>query len=309
MPTSHVGVVDRFEVDLRSGNFIVRQSDLRLNDVFDVPLTRSYNSSDWMHSNPVHAFGRNSNHPYDISPVGTRNPYTYQVLVLEDGEGLYFNRVSKGTGFVDAVYQHTETSTPFYKATQRWNGDGWTMRLVDGLEIVFPEAYSAKNTAQGAPTEMRDAQGNRLELRRDKQRNLEEISTPHGHWIKFVYDNLSRITHAEDDAGRWARYEYNADGILTHVVLSTGRERHYEYEKTLMTEIKDESGRVLLHNWYKSGSLIRQQFGNGAVYSYRYDWVPNRYYADKVLVTLPDHTQRDVQVSDSVPEFVKNYHD
>src|SRR5919198_592346 len=183
MPTSHAGAVDRFEVDLRSGNFILRQSDLYLNDVFDVSLTRSYTSYDWMHSNPVHAFGRNSNHPYDIAPVGTRNPYTFQMLVLEDGEFLHFGRVSKGTGYADAVYEHTETSTPFYKATQSWNGNGWTMRLADGSEIIFPESYNAKNMAQGAPTEMRDAKGNRLELRCDAQRNLEEIRTPHGHWI------------------------------------------------------------------------------------------------------------------------------
>jgi len=307
MPTTHSGAVDRFEVDLRSGTFLLRQSDLHLSDVFDVPLTRSYNSHDWMHRNPIHAFGRNSNHPYDIAPIGTRNPYTFQMLVLEDGGFIFFDRISKGTGYADAVYQHTETSTPFYKATQRWNGSGWTMRLADGSEIIFPESYNAKNMAQGAPTEFRDTMGNRLELRRDGQRNLEEIRTPHGHWIKFGYDALSRITHAEDDAGHWARYEYNAKGMLSHAVLSSGGGRHYEYQGTLMTEIKDEKGRVLLHNWYNSGYLIGQQFGNGAVYSYSYDWAPNRYYPDKVVVTSPDHTQRQVQVADSVPEFIKNY--
>src|SRR5207245_9952405 len=115
---------------------------------FEVPLTRSYDSSDWVHSNPVHAFGKNSNHPYDIVPVGTRNPYTYQMILLEDGDFLYFDRISKGTGYADAVYQHTETYTRFYNATQTWNGNGWTMKLADGWEIRFPEAYSAKNAAK-----------------------------------------------------------------------------------------------------------------------------------------------------------------
>jgi len=307
IPTSHAGAVDRFEVDFRSGNFILRQSDLYLNDVFEVPLTRSYTSNDWMHSNPVHAFGRNSNHPYDIAPVGTRNPYTFQMLVLEDGEFVHFDRISKGTGYADAVYQHTETSTRFYKATQSWNGNGWTMKLADGSEIIFPESYNAKNMAQGAPTQMRDGKGNRLELHRDGQRNLDEIRTPHGHWIKFLYDSLSRITHAEDDGGHWARYEYNADGMLKHVVLSSGREWHYEYQGTLMTEIKGEDGRVLVHNWYDSGVVTRQEFRSGVVYSYSYRWSPHRYYPDTVVVTLPDGTQREVQVAESVPDFVKNY--
>jgi len=307
MPTVHADSVARFEADLRYGRFVLRQTDLYLEDVFKVPLTRSYSSADWVHSNPVHAFGRNSNHPFDIAPVGSRNPYTYQMIVLEDGDFLHFDRISRGTGYADAVYQHTETSTSFYKATQSWNGDGWTTRLADGSEIRFPESYNAKNMAQGAPTEMIDAKGNRLELRRDPQRNLQEITTPHRHWMRFSYDNLSRIKRAEDDAGHWAQYEYNTDGMLRTATLSSGRQRLYEYDGALMTRITDEKGRVLLRNWYESGFLMRQQFGNGATYSYSYDWAPNRYYPDKVVVRFPDQTERDVRVADAVPGFVKNY--
>jgi hypothetical protein len=171
MPTTHGDSVDRFEADLRYGNFILRETDLFLEDVFKVPLTRTYVSNEWVDRNPVHAFGRNSNHPYDIAPIGTRNPYTYQMIVLEDGDFLYFDRISKGTGYADSVFQHTETSTRFYKAIQSWNGKGWTTRLADGSEIRFPESYNAKNLAQGAPTEMIDANGNHLVLRRDPQRN------------------------------------------------------------------------------------------------------------------------------------------
>ncbi len=308
MPTAHADPVDRFEADLLYGRFILRETDLYLDDVFKVPLARSYSSVDWLHSNPVHAFGRNSNHPFDIAPIGSRNPYTYQMIALEDGDLLYFDRVSKGTGYADAVYQHTETSTRFYKATQAWNGNGWTTRLADGSEIRFPESYNAKNMAQGAPTEMIDAKGNRLQLRRDPQRNLQEIRTPHGHWIRFRYDDLSRITRAEDDAGHWARYEYNANGMLETATLSSGRQRHYEYDGALMTRITDEKGRVLLRNWYESRLLMRQEFGNGATYSYSYDWAPNSYNAGKVTVMLPDQSKRDVRVADAVPDFVKNYH-
>ena len=56
MPTTHAGAVDRFEADLRDGDFISRETDLRINDTFDVPLVRSYTSWDWVHSNSVHAF-------------------------------------------------------------------------------------------------------------------------------------------------------------------------------------------------------------------------------------------------------------
>ena len=148
---------------------------MELNDVFHVPINRSYRSNDWVHFNPVHAFGRITNHPYAVAPVGTRNPYTYRIVALEDADFLYFDRISKGTGYADAVYQPTETSTKYYKAVISWNGAGWTLRLADGSEVRFPESYSAKNAGRGAPTEMLDANGSLLELRRDPQRNLQEI--------------------------------------------------------------------------------------------------------------------------------------
>jgi YD repeat-containing protein len=72
-----------------------------------------------------------------------------------------------------------------------------------GCGVELDPSQEQINTAVdqiGATVEMRDAKGNRLELKRDSQRNLQEIRTPHGHWIRFGYDDLSRITRAEDDA-------------------------------------------------------------------------------------------------------------
>jgi len=308
MPISDTDVTDHFEVDLRDGNFVLQQTDLRVNDAFDVPLTRSYRSNFWPAANHTMAFGRNSNDSYDIAPLGTRNPYTYQMLVLGDGEFLYFDRISKGTGYADAVYMHTETSTRFYKATQRWNGNGWTMKLTDGSQILFPESYSAKNLAQGASTEMIDAKGNRLDLIRDGERNLREIQTPHGHWIKFWYDGQSRIQWAQTDSGQWAQYVYNPNGMLVNVKYSTGRRRHYDYDGDLMTRITDESGRVLAQNWYEQGLLSRQQFENGAAYSYRYAWDAKSAYPSEVWITLPNGSIKDISVKGSISKYLLNSH-
>lgn len=307
MPTSHSSPIDRFEADLRYGNFVLRETDLFLDDVFQVPLTRTYVSNEWVDRNPVHAFGRNCNHPYDIAPIGTRNPYTYQTIVLEDADFLYFDRISKGTGYADSVFQHTETSTRFYKATTRWDGHGWTMKLADGSEILFPESYNAQNLAQGAPYEIRDAQGNVLKLERDPQRNLKQITTPHGHWIRFSYDTSSRITRAEDDTGHWAHYEYSTEGMLTSAVLSSGRKRHFDYSGVLMTQITDDKGRMLVHNWYSNRFLYRQQFFGDNVYSYRYNWKQEQTYPRAVYVTLPDSSQTTQSIESSVPEFVKSF--
>src|SRR6266852_4775834 len=50
----------------------------------------------------------------------------------------------------------------------------------------------------------------------DPQRNLQEILTPHGHWIKFTYDDQTRITRVEDDGGKWVKYGYNSYGMLIY---------------------------------------------------------------------------------------------
>ena len=306
MPTKPSRPVDRFEVDLRYGNFILRQSDLYIQDIFDVPLTRTYNSGDYIHPNRVHAFGKNTNHPYDIGPLGTRNPYTYSLIILEDGDFLFFDRVSEGVGFADAIYQHTETSTRFYRAVTAWNGNGWTTWLADGSSIQFPEAYRSTNMAQCAAVEMRDGQGNALKLLRDPQGNLLEIRTPHQHSMKFHYDENSRIIRAQDEQGNWARYQYNEDGLLDEVDLSSGHERHYSYDGLLMTSIEDESHKVLLRNFYEKRALTRQDFGNGQVYSYVYTWSANGHYAMRVVVTLPDRTRITADPENSVPDRTKS---
>jgi YD repeat-containing protein len=305
MPTVHAGSVDRFEADLRYARFVLRETDLEIQDVFDVPLTRTYNSNDFAPPNPVHAFGKNTNHPYDIAPLGSRFPYTYQMIVLEDGDFLYFDRISKGTSYSDAVYQHTETSTSFYKALQQWNGYGWTTRLADGSQIVFPMSDTAVTLSQGAPIEMRDPQGNRLILQRDAKHNLQQITTPHGRFLKFIYDDWWRIVRAEDDMGAWVRYEYSPEGMLTSAISSSGRERRFSYEGVRMTRVTDERGSVLVQNWYDQGRLVRQKFGNGEVYSYSYRMSPNGLYAMSAIVTLPNGSKKTVELADSVPGFVK----
>jgi len=305
LPVTLSGPVDRLEADLRYGNLVLRQADLYLKDIFDVPLTRTYNSGDFVSSNPVHAFGKYANHPFDMGPLGTRFPYTEQMLVFEDGDFVYLPRVSEGTSFQDAIYQHTETSTEFYKAVTAWNGNGWTTWRTDGSAITFPEAYNAKSMAQGAATEMRDSDGDRLQLIRDAQRNLLEIRTPHKHSIRFKYDDHARIIRAEDDQGHWSNYAYDGLGMLTDVTLSSGQKRHYSYNGDLMTAIEDESQRVLVRNTYDGRILSAQDFGDGQVYSYHYSRSANGFYAESVEVTSPDGTTTRMGAGDSVPATLR----
>jgi YD repeat-containing protein len=253
--------INEFQVDLHSGMFILRQTDLFVADSMPLVLTRTYHP--W--SDYVRAFGVGTNHPYDICPTGTRFPYTYMDLNLEDERRIHFPRISKGTDYSDAVYRHGSTSSEFYGAQVAWNGDGWTLDFRDGRRFLFPEAYNSKTFAQGAPTEMRNVDGNRIQLKRDKVRNLEILVSPLGHTITFKYDESNRIVGAIDDGGNTRKYSYDATGHLAtvsddkHLLYRF----HYEavlhehgYDPYLMTAVEDGQGRTLLRNRFNVRGLV-----------------------------------------------------
>jgi YD repeat-containing protein len=276
----HDAPVNEFQVDLHSGMFAIRQTDLFIPDVIPISLTRTYR--DWDLSST--AFGTGGNHPYDICPTGTRFPYTYMDLNLEDDRQIHFRRISTGTGYADAVFGHDQTASEFYGAQIAWNGNGWTLDFRDGRQFLFPEAYHARNYAQGAPFEMRDASGHRLKLRRDNQRNLEQVVSPSGRTITFKYDAANRISSAVDDVGNVRKYSYDATRHLETVADASHVLYRFEYadllhspgyDPYLMTRIIDGKGRVLLQNSYENGGMSAQKLANGDVYKYDYIFVKN----------------------------------
>src|SRR5437899_3561534 len=171
--------------------------------------------------------------------------------------------------------------------------------------IHFTESYNSKNMAQGAPTQIVDASGTTLQLVRDPQRNLQEIRGPRGQWIKLRHDDQARVVRAENDAGDWVGYRYNTDGSLTDVTFSDGRARHYTYVGELLTWVRDETGRVLIHNWYEGG-VVRQDYSSGESYRISYTPAENQMYAEEATVTLPDGSTRSFRTGGSVPQYVRD---
>lgn len=292
----HDAPVNEFVVNLRNGNFKLLQTDLFVPDVMSLSLTRSYFA--WEPDS--RAFGVGTNHPYDICPTGTRFPYTYQDLNLEDGYQVYMPRISKGTGYADAVFRHDRSSSEFYGATTAWNGNGWTMKFRDGRKIYFPEAYFSKNFAQGAPTEMVDAEGHRIQLKRSKVRNLEELISPSGHTITFKYDSSDRIVEARDDAGHVRSYSYGQDGHV-HTVSDGSRVLYrFEYQRLmsgadndpwLLTAVMDGDWNVLVTNKFSNGRVVEQRLADGEVYHYKY--ALNGAQVLQTTVTLPSGEEKE----------------
>ena len=271
----HESPVNEFVVNLRNGNFKLLQTDLFVPDIMPLCLTRTYFA--W--NSGRRAFGVGTNHPYDICPTGTRFPYTYMELNLEDGYQVYMPRISRGTGYADAVFRHDRSSSEFFGAQIAWNGNGWTMTFLDGRKIYFPEAYHAKNFAQGAPTEMVDSEGHRIQLKRGAARNLEELISPNGHKIRFKYDLGDRIAEAWDDAGHVRKYSYDQTGHLRSVSDGTNLLYRFEYERLmggdndpyLLTALLDGNWNVLVRNKFVNGRVSEQTLADGEVYRYEYE--------------------------------------
>jgi YD repeat-containing protein len=143
---------------------------------------------------------------------------------------------------------------------------------------------------------MRDANGNRIQLKRDNVRNLEELISPSGHKVKFKYDASDRIVEAEDDAGHIRKYSYNSSGHLETVADASQLLYRFEYEPllhargydpNLMTVIRDGTGRVLLRNVYRDyGRVSEQRLADGDVYRYEYLF-DKKYNVVETTVTLP----------------------
>jgi hypothetical protein len=73
-----------------------------------------------------------------------------------------------------------------------------------------------------------------------------------------------------------------------------------------MTAIEDENHHVLVRNTYNQNVVVRQDFGNGDVYSYRYTFAPGGFYAETVNVTLPNGSTTQVEADSSVSDAVKH---
>lgn len=287
--------VNDFLVDLHTGRFILRQTDLFIPDVMPLSLSRTYVAWDY-HSR---AFGVGANHPYDICPTGTRRPYTYMDLNLENGYQVHMLRISKGTGYADAVFRHSETSSEFYGTQVAWNGNGWTLDFRDGTKFYFPESYNAKNLAQGAATSMVDSEGHRIQLKRSPVRNLEELISPGGRKMAFKYDANDRIVEADDNAGHVRKYIYNSQGHLETVSDESRVLYRFEYapllnqtrfDPWLLTAVLDGNSNTLLHNRYSWGRVSEQELADGEVY--RYQYVLNGSSVLQTTVTLPSGEKR-----------------
>ena len=259
-------------VDLSTGQFLLETTDLFIRDVIPIHVRRSYRPQD----TASRAFGLGATHDYDMFMVGDTWPYTHQTLALPDGGRVRFERVSAGTSYSDAVYEHTTTPSRFYKAVLRWNGSvdasrAWRLTLKDGTTYFFPEAEGVTDPYRAALTGIADRNGNELIISRTYGR-VDAIMSPNGRAVWFTYDESGRVVQLVDIAGRAVLYVYDAGGRLWKVTNPAGGVTEYSYDvSNRLTQIKDARGIVFLTNEYDTlGRVFRQTLGDSGVYQFAY---------------------------------------
>ncbi len=286
----HDSPVNQFEVNLSTGKFIVRQTDLFSAGTMPISLTRTYDSFDSMSQ----SFGIGAMQTYDVAPVGSRFPYTYIDLILEDGERVHFERISKGSGYVDAIYEHRSTSSKeFFGARIHWNGDGWDLMLPSGGTFVFPESYSVHTFSQAATTEIRSASGQRIKVNRSRNGDIENVISSLGHRIDFSYDDSGRIVEARDDMGNDRQYNYDSDGRLEFASSANSILYEFAYYHALMTRIMDGRGNTILGiTYHPHGRVAEVQLAGGDVYRFTYD-LDSQDSVVRTTVVAPDGTTKE----------------
>jgi len=260
-------------VDCGTGLFLNSATDLVIDDIMPIQISRTYRPRDAA----SRAFGIGTNLAYDIFLVGDTNPWTYQELILPDGGRVRYNRISPGTGYTDAVYEHKSSATSYYGSILKRGGSTacyWDLALMNGSHICFPESMNSGSARRAAALSMSDRYGNALVFSRTND-NLTRIASPSGRTVDLQYDAANRITQATDNVGRTVKYEYDAQGRLIKVTDPLGNFEAFTYDSAhRMLTVQDKRGNMMVTNEYDgNGRVAKQTYadGNTNLFAYTLD--------------------------------------
>ena len=260
-------------VDLSTGLFVHRRTDLTVQGVIPIHVERAYRPADTR----LRPFGIGSNHSYDVFLMGSANPWTYIDVVLEDGARIHFDRASPGTGWADAVYTHAQTPGRFYHSSIRWYPSTvlghWRLTFPNGDVWMFAESSAATSPSAAGLIGVFDRFGNRIDIERSRSdQAVTRVSATNGRYIAFTYDSSGRVIGLTDNAGRAVSYTYDSLGRLATVTNPEGGVMRYTYDGAhRMTTVTDERGvRFLTNEYDDSDRVTRQTLTDGAVYTFAY---------------------------------------
>ena len=243
--------MDGDPVDLSTGLYVRTTVDLVLVDKMPVVFARTYRNRD-PRSRP---FGVGTNHSFGTFLVGDAAAFSYVELILADGGRIQFRRTSDGTGFADAIFEHTGTPTAYQDSYLFWENGGWTIQLADGGAYTYPACPPWLNKPCTVSS-YRDSDGNELKMRHDRRMNLIRIEAQNGAAIDLRYDNEDRIVLARSSYGQQVEYQYDGQGRLIRVMNADGSKTTYSYDERHQMVQVDEVGLSVTNTFDDAGRCI-----------------------------------------------------
>jgi RHS repeat-associated protein len=263
-------------VDLASGYFVKSTTDLVVNDVMPIEITRTYRQGDV--NQRSFGVGTTLNYEMFLSEPGGDN-YTSVNLILPDGEQVPYTRTSPGSDFGSAVFSHVGSPSAWYNSTITYNGDGWNLVRNDGMTFVFGDHLPLQY--------IQDRFGNKITLTYTNG-YISQITSPSGRSITLNRDNNNNIKQATDDEGRYVKYTYQTNSFLTsegiyQVTDNDNNTTTYNWTNTASSpgstpastvavgSIVDARGNTALTiNYDVNGRVSKELFADGATYQFVY---------------------------------------
>jgi len=276
------GPQDGDPVDLGTGLFQYKKTDLYEPDVIPIELTRVYRQSDPY----ARDFGVGTWHQYDMF-VGSSdsNNCSYYDLYLPGFTRIHYTRYSNGiacgaNGTPVPVFICTTCPGEWFGSTLFWTegyNAHWEIYRRDGYTFQFPSGNVPNGTIQTLGlVAIVDPNGNVLNIFRDKNSYITSIVSPNRRYINFSYDANYNLTQVQDGFGRTVQYSYDSNNCLTQVTDANGGVWKYGYQPgyngpCFMTTITNPRNITYLTNTYDSSArVIQQVHADGGTYKFNY---------------------------------------
>ena len=233
-------------VNLSTGNFLYKKTDLVIRGIPELSFTRHYNSVDERGG----IFGRGWSHSHEMHLIQEEESLT---VVLEDGEEQTFVKKKDGTC-------HGSGTTAVLR-----NRDGaWEYRTRDGKRTVFD--------ADG--NSIRESHGDRGAIVRSwTEGRLERVTRESdGMSLYLSYDEEGHLSGIQDDTGRSITYSYEGEQLAL-VQGADGTETGYRYDAGgNLEEVLSPAGIIGVHTEYDSENrAVKQTFPDGSTMEFSYE--------------------------------------
>ena len=241
--------IHKGHVDLATGLYIREDDDFIVSESPGFVWRRAYLSRDRV----KRQLGIGTMHNADSYLIGDLASLKKVELITETGSRVVFDRTSRGTSYLNAMFMHTGTLTGYFGARLGWTGQNWALRFAGGELAIF----SACDTPEVpcALASIRDREGKIVRFRRDARGVLRAIDAG-AEQLRFEYDGKRRIVRAVQGSHE-ATYAYDDRGRLERSTVSgVTRSFHYGSRDEMITI--EEPNRTVENTYNDDLRVIRQ---------------------------------------------------